>query len=117
MTQRIVYTREELKKAKEQKIDNIVIKGELANKLHKAKKIAKLSTATIGIIIAALGAAPITGGISTFAVAPVAALTGMEIAAIIAAASVGISLIVAVFKNYDIVKYKDGELILERNKD
>ncbi|PTX14767.1 hypothetical protein SAMN04488598_1714 [Halanaerobium congolense] len=117
MSKKTVYTKDELKKAKEQKIDKIIVKGELANKLHKSKKISKLGKGAVALLIASVGAAPITGGLSTFALAPVAAATGLQIAAIIAAATVGIALIIAVFKEYDEIKYKDGELILKRKRD
>lgn len=117
MAQKVVYTKKELKEAKNQKVDKIIVKGELADKIHKSKKIAKLGKGAVALLIASVGAAPITGGLSTFALAPIAAATGVQIAVIIAAASVGIALIIAVFKDYDEIIYKDGELILKRKKE
>lgn len=59
---------------------------------------------------------PLTGGLSMFAAAPVAALTGLEIAAIIAAASVGLALIIALFKDYEEVSYDAGKLVLKKRQ-
>jgi|GEM_PF-1270707 len=118
MTQKIVYTKKELKEAKNQKVDKIIVKGKLANKLHKGLKVAKAGNGVIDKITNVFGSSPTKGNISTGAVAPIAVLTGIEIALIIAALSVGIGLIMAISKDYDEVKYKDKnrELVLEREK-
>lgn len=104
-----VTTKDELKNAKNAGSAEIVV-GDLADKLNRVKKIAALSTATVAAVIAMLGvatvAAPETMGLSYVAAfAPVAALTGMEIAAIVVAVSLGFALIVAVFKDYEEVSY------------
>lgn len=114
MSKKTVYTKDELKKAKEQKIDKIIVKGELANKLHKSKKISKLGKGAAALLIASVGAAPITGGLSTFALAPVAAATGLQIATIIVAASIGLTLVVAVFKEYDEIVVEEDKIILKK---
>ncbi len=111
-----VTTKEELEKAKELKATEIIVKGELAEDLKKSKKIATASVATIAVITAALGAVPFTGGLSVAAAAPIAALTGMEIAAIIVAASIGITLIVGVFKNYEVEAEAPGLMKLKLKK-
>ncbi len=49
-------------------------------------------------------------------VAPAAALSGMEVAAIIAAASIGIALIVGVFKDYEEIEVGPGTLKLKRRQ-
>ena len=116
MTPKIVSTKEELKSAKEQGITEIIVSGKLANDLKKSKKIALAGTVTIGILTAALAATPFTGGITAFAAAPVAALTGVEIVAIIAAASIGLALIIAVYKEYDEVSYENGKLVLRKKQ-
>ncbi len=114
-----VSTKEELKSAMESGVGEIVVQGKLASDLKKTKKIAKLSGAALAAVMAlgAVGAgsvalAPATGGVSFFvapaAAAPVAALTGMEIAAIICAVALGVSLIIAVFKDYEEISF-DGE--------
>lgn len=109
-----VSTKQELESAKNSGYEEIVVLGELAGQLKKGKSIAVAGAATIGVLIAALAATPFTGGLSMFAAAPVAALTGLEIAAIIAAAAVGITLIVAVFKDYEEISYDNGKLVLRK---
>jgi len=117
---RIVRTKEELESAKNDREDEIVVEGELADKLKKSKKVAKLSGAGLAALTAALGvatiAAPVTGGLSYFAAAPVAALTGVEIAAIITASALGLALIIALFKDYEEIEYSQGKLILRKRQ-
>lgn len=116
----IVRTKEELEKAKKSGATTILVKGELADKLKKSKKVAMLSGAGIAALTAALGVAtvtaPVTGGLSYLAAAPVAALTGVEIAAIIVAASLGISLIIALFLDYEEIEYSEGSLKLRKRQ-
>ena len=114
MVTRTVSTKYELESAKNDGADEITVIGELADKLHKAKKIAYVGAGTLAVLTAALAAAPFTGGFSMVGFAPVAVLTGLEIAAIIAAASVGLALIIAVFKGYDEIEYSNGKLVLKK---
>lgn len=118
MDQVIVRTKAELESAQKNKAKIIRIEGELANKVRKGKTVAKatpLALAAISVVVgASLTATPITGGLSIVGIAPVAAFTGFEIAAIIAAASIGIALIVAVFKDYEEIEAGDGKLVLRR---
>lgn len=109
-----VTTKAQLEAAKDQKYAEIIVQGELANNLKRAKKIAQASGAILAVLAGLLAAMPFTGGVSALGVAPVAALTGFEIAAIIAAATVGLALIIAVFKDYDEIHFKKGELKLRR---
>ncbi len=127
-----VTTKEELKKAQEEKVQEIIVSGDLADKLKKAKQITKLGATGLGILTAALGigivaapvtgglsmfaAAPVTGGLSMFAAAPVAALTGLEIAAIITASALGIALIIAVFKDYEEISFEKGKMTLKKRQ-
>lgn len=116
----IVRTKEELKAAKENKVAEIVVVGELAQKLKKAKKIAVLGSASIAALTVALGVAtvtaPVTGGLSYLAAAPVAALTGAEVAAIIAVSTVGLALVLAVYKDYEEISYESGKLVLKKKR-
>ncbi|AGT25526.1 MULTISPECIES: hypothetical protein [Klebsiella pneumoniae complex] len=116
MAEVIVKTKEELEKAKDDKVEYIVIEGELADKVRKSKTVAKASGAALAIIAAAIAAAPVTGGLSSFAVAPVAAMSGFEIAAIIAAASIGLALIIALFKDYEEIEAGEGKIKLKRRQ-
>jgi len=113
----IVKTIEELKLAKDAKIQKIIVTDDLANQLKKTKPIAFVGAITLGIIATAIAATPLTGGLSLGAgLAGVATLSGVEASIIILAASVGITLIVAVFKDYEEISYKENELILRRKK-
>jgi hypothetical protein len=111
-----VSTKSELESAKNSGYKEIIVVGELAGQLKKGKSIAIAGAATIGVLITALAAIPFTGGLSIAATAPIAALTGVEITAIIAAAAVGIALIVAVFRDYEEISYEDGKLVLRKRK-
>ncbi|WP_273837671.1 hypothetical protein [Providencia rettgeri] len=120
MSEVIVKTKDELERAKNNKAEYILIKGELATKVKRGKTVAKASGITLTLISAALATAlataPVTGGLSFAAAAPIAAMSGFEIAAIIAAASIGISLLVAVFKDYEEIEASNGTLKLKRRK-
>ena len=89
-----VTTKEQLKKAKEDKVDVIVVEGELAEKLKRSKKVA----------IAAAGVSGV-------------ALTGIEIASIILAGSIGITLLVGIFKDYEEIEAStSGGIKLKRKQ-
>ena len=127
-----VKTAEELKQAKENRVDEIIIIGRLANQLKKAKKITALSglsiaaltaaTASIMTIPAATVSAPVTGGVSFMGVGITAAtttaaavtLTGMEIATIIFIGSVGIIVIIAIFKDYEEIEFSKERMVLRK---
>lgn len=116
----VVRTRSELEAAKNKGVERIIIKGDLAEKIYKTRGFAKVGAGTIATLGGLLGvatlAAPVTGGISFAVAAPIAALTGLEIAAIIIASSVGISLISAVWMGYEDISFKRGdqELIIRK---
>lgn len=116
MNQIIVSTKEELKAAQEGGAALITVRGSLADDIKKSKKVALAGAATIAVLAAAIAAIPVTGGLSVGAAVPIAALTGLEIAAIIAAATVGLTLILAVFKDYDEVSYEKGKLVLRKKQ-
>ncbi|MCD9503955.1 hypothetical protein C9J22_02205 [Photobacterium phosphoreum] len=115
-----VTTKAELEKAKEVGAEEIIVKGELADKLKTSKKVAMLSGVGLVAVTAAFGvatvAAPVTGGLSYFAAPPIAALTGLEIATIITAASLGLGFIIALFLGYEEISYKKGLLVLRKKQ-
>lgn len=115
-----VYTQKELKHAKEENYNEIIVKGKLADNLRKASKITKLSKRGLGVLTGTLGAAtvaaPVTGGISYAAATSVAAVTGLEIAAIITASALGISLVIALFKGYEEISFKEGKMVLRKKQ-
>lgn len=121
----IVYTAQELEEAHKNKAERIVVKGELAKKLHTAfKGLRSLSMASLNTLGIVLGGAalfaPFTGGVSLGAAGTVmgtvgAALTATAIAAI---SAIGLALVIAVFKGYDEVKLAGGgmELVIKKGK-
>lgn len=108
-----VKTKEELKKAIDKKEEEIFLEGEIAEQYTKLKPLFKLSMPKLiaieGLILLVIGAgaatAPLTAGgsfvLSVAAATPIATLSGIEVALIILAASVGISLIITSTKEYD----------------
>lgn len=110
MEERVVRTKEELKKAKEDKVDRIIVKGNLVKELNAAKKITTLSAGALAALTAFIGAgvaaAPFTAGtslaISAVAAAPIAVTTGLSIPAIVLIAAVGVNVMIALFKEYKI---------------
>ena len=110
MEKREVRTKEELKKAKEDKVDRIIVKGDLVKELNAAKKITTLSAGALAALTAFIGAgvaaAPFTAGtslaISAVAAAPIAVTTGLSIPAIVLIAAVGVNVMIALFKEYTI---------------
>lgn len=120
MNEIIVYKKEELEQAKNKGYEKIIIKGELADKLYKVKKITTLSKASLALIIGAIGAgvalSPFSGGTSLLVATAVGTTTGVGAAAIILAASLGIALILAIYRDYEEISYIDGELILRKKQ-
>ncbi|MBE0149639.1 hypothetical protein [Serratia sp. PL7] len=116
MVQVVVNTKEELERAKKNKAEYIIVEGELANKLQKGKKVAKASGVSLAVLTAAFVATPFTGDISMFAATPIAVMSGFEIAAIIAAASIGLTLLIAIFKDYEEIEAGKGTLKLKRRQ-
>ena len=124
MREIIVSTKEELEKAKNTNYEKIIIKGELADKLHKTKKIATLSKTSLALIVGLIGTgvalAPFSAGtslaISGITATAVGTTTGVGAAAIIIASSLGVALILAIYKDYEVISYKYGELILRKKQ-
>ncbi|WP_417219133.1 hypothetical protein [Achromobacter spanius] len=120
----VVSTKEELRRAKDEGAANIEVVGDMADKLKKAKRIASFGPAAMAAITGLLGLASITavptGGLSYLAFAaaatPVAALTGLEIATIIFAATLGLAVLLAVFKDYEEISYSKGRLVLRKRR-
>ena len=110
MSSIVVQTKEELKKAKNDKIDEIIVVGKLAKDLKAAKKITTLSTGALAALTAfvagGVATAPFTGGtsmvFSAVAVAPIAVTTGLSVPAIILIAVLGVGFVTTLFKEYDI---------------
>ena len=116
----VVTTKQELEAAKKRGDMEIVVKGELANKLKKAKKVTMVGAGTLALLTAAIAAAtvtaPVTGGLSYFMAAPIAAASGLEVAAIILASTIGLALLIALFKDYEEISYSDGGMVLRKRQ-
>lgn len=122
MVTRVVRTKEELKLAKKDDVDQIIVEGKLAKTLREAKKVTTLSAAALGVLTVALAAgtvaAPVTGGtslgITAVAATPVMLATGISVQAIILISVLGVGFVVALFKEYkvEINKKPNGEIQL-----
>ena len=113
-----VSTKQELALAKRNKEHEIVCVGRLAEKVKSAKKIATIGVITIaavgGMVGLATVAAPETAGIAIMAATPVATWGGLEVSAVIIAASLGCGLIIALSKDYEEISYEKGQLVLRK---
>lgn len=116
----VVTTQQELEAAKERGDEQIIIEGELANKLKQSKKITMVGAGTLALLTAAVGAAtvtaPVSGGLSYLMAAPIAAMSGLDVAAIILASAIGLTLVIAVFKNYEEISYSAGAMVLRKRQ-
>ena len=109
----IVTTKEELEKAQKSNESEIVIEGELAQKVKNGRKIITVGKLTLITLVGAIGAIPFTGGVSVAAFASVAALTGLEVALITAVAFVGVGLLTSIWKEYEEVEFSYNPLKLK----
>ncbi|MEZ7892686.1 MAG: hypothetical protein QMC67_13155 [Candidatus Wallbacteria bacterium] len=107
-----VKTKEELEKAKNDKVEEIVILGELAKQVHNGRKIISIGKIALGIITTLIVTTPFT----TIFAAQIASFTGVEIALILSIIFVGIGLLLAIWKEYDEIEYSDGHLKIRRKK-
>jgi uncharacterized membrane protein len=116
----VVTTKQELEVAKGRGEVEIIVEGELADKLKKAKKVTMVGAGTLALLTVAIGAAtvaaPVTGGVSYFMAAPIAAMSGLDVAAIILASAVGLALLIALFKDYEEISYSDGRMVLRKRQ-
>ena len=97
-----VRTKNDLETAVKSKVEKIVVKGELAEKINKAQKVKKLSKPALIALGAAIAATPFTGGMSgAAAVAGFTAAEGMAATSIVAVAFLGLALIISITNGYD----------------
>lgn len=112
----IVHTKSELESAIKIGTEEIIIEGELAEKVRNGRKIKTVGKFTLLALASAIAAIPFTGGMSAVGFAPVAALTGLEIALIMAVAFLGIGLLTAIWNGYDEIEYSHNPLCLKLKK-
>lgn len=119
----LVRTREELKRALDEKVAEVEAQGELAERLSKAVSLRKLSKWTLRILSIGIVGMPFTAGQSALVAAPLAALTGLEIAVILAVAFLGVALVLQILKDYEVVDIgatsgdKEARVRLRRKRD
>lgn len=101
----IVRTKEDLKAAKDRGDEEILIEGELVTELRRSRSLIYCSAGGIAVITAAIAAAPFTSGLS---LAAAAAMTGTELAVIIFAVSIGLGLLLAIWRGYDEIEFSAG---------
>lgn len=127
MKEVVVTTKDKLEKAVKDGLDKIVVKGELAQKVKATKELQTKGKVAMWAIIATLTSAfalaPVTGGLSMAAAAPIAATTGLSIAVIMAVFFLGITLVMLVTNGYHIkmeakgkINDAEGEIILEKKQ-
>lgn len=112
----VVTTKEQLKKAVEQKKEHIEIRGDLAKKLRwmgklSPSKIIALSAALGGIAVGS-AAAPI----ATVSFVAVEKIAGKELARIIIASGLTVTMLISILKGYDIEAEYNGDSILLKCK-
>lgn len=102
----VVYTKEELKRARDMGVERIIVKGELAEKLYKTRDLKKMSAAGAASLISAIGiataAAPFTGGVSYVVATPIAMTYGLSVPLVIIALGLGMGLVISIFQGYDV---------------
>ncbi len=115
-----VSTKEELELAIKNKVSTILCTGDIAEKINRSYKMKTLSKFTLPVLAAAIAEIPFTAGMSTTAIIPVATLSGLEIAAIVAIIFLGYTLVKQIIDKYDKVSVKTNpetggvEIVLER---
>ena len=103
-----VHTKQELDAAMKLGVQEIVVEGELAKHVRNGKRVRTIGAGTLAVLGVAIGALPFTGGLSLAFAAPIAASTGLGLALVIAAISVGLALLIALWKGYEEIEYCDG---------
>lgn len=105
MSEVVVTTRDELAAATKRREPTILVQGKLADDLRKVRKLRRLGIGGLIALGGLIGLTPFTGGLSAaLGFSTAAALTGMEISLIIVAACIGISLLIAIFRDYEEVE-------------
>lgn len=103
-----IHTKEQLEQAIAGGATEVVIEGELAIHIHNSRRFPSLSSAAIAALGAAIASIPFTAGISIAAVSAAAALSGIEIALIIATVVLGIGFLRTIWSQWDEVEFEFG---------
>lgn len=113
-----VKTKEQLKAAKEKGEKEIIVVGDLAKQLRIAKKVTVLGPVALGVITTALAIGVPTGGLSMAMAAPIAAKAGVDASVIIAVSFIGVSLVIALYKDYETIEFSMAppKMVLKKKK-
>ena len=96
----IIETKEEFRKAIENKVPEFAVVGDLKTEIKKTEKLKMMSKWAITTLAAGLAAAPFTGGTSGL-LAGAAATSTLGAAAIAAIALIGVTTLMAFHQDYD----------------
>src|SRR6056297_1952819 len=115
-----VSTKSALREAIDRRYATIIVEGELAAKVRKAYALNTVGKVAISVLSATLVGAsvvsPVTGGLSYLSLLPVSAATGVSVPVLVAVGFVGLSLVLAICKNYDLIELGYGKLKLRLKK-
>ena len=109
MKEVVVTTKDELEKAVKDGVDTIIVQGKLVDNIKRIKSLrnkSKIMLWTLGAIATSIPTGGVSIPIAYLAATSTAALTGTEIALILAIALLGMSLILQIMDKYDV----DGEV-------
>ena len=116
----VVKSKQELQAAKKRGDVEIVVEGELADKLKEAKKVTMVGAGTLALLATTLAVAtvtaPVTGGLSYRAAIPVATMSGVGVSAIIIASALGLGFLIALFKGYEEIDFSSGRMVLRKRQ-
>lgn len=97
-----VKTKKELQCAVNSGCDKIIVIGDLAKQVSKAYSVRKYSKCAMAALGTALIGVATTGPVGTALAVPVAAVTGIEIALIVAVTAIGVSLVITLTEHYSL---------------
>ena len=116
-----VRTKEQLQAAYDAGKAEIVVEGGLATRLRVGSKVrhaGRWALTVLGVATRFTGRVASTtanlSGMSKGSASGIAAITGLEIALIIAVSFVGLSLLIAVLKDYEYVEVSEEKVILKK---
>jgi len=117
----VVTSKEQLKTAINQKKEHIEIQGDLARELKWIGKLSPGKIAALSAVLAlAVGGATTIGApvsVAALSVASVATVTGSEIAAIILASGMTVTLLLAILQGYEVeMQYNGVSMCLKRKE-
>lgn len=105
-----VRTKEELSGAIAGNVASIVILGKLAETTNRTLVLQNSSKYILTALGVSLATIPLTGGLGVVAAAPIAALTGLGVPAIMAVAYIGFSLVLLLIRSYRRETFQRGAI-------